>query len=132
MQRKKNLDLHSPEAIRPFVDLFYQRLLTDKTLSPIFLDVAKVDLEIHKPIICEYWEKLLFGSEQYQRHTMNIHRAVNNKRQFKAEDFLNWYGHFELTMDELYQGPMAEKAKRVALTIARNMNKSFGCSSDNF
>ena len=130
MQDPPSLDINSPEAIRYFVDQFYQRMLLDKSLSPLFLEIAKVDLDVHKPIICQYWEKLLFSDEQYQRHTMNIHRAINVKQPLQLENFIAWYGYFESTMDELYRGPFAEKAKRLAKTIARNMNQSFGNSSE--
>jgi len=117
-------DLDSPERIRQFVDAFYARLLADSQLAPIFIDVAQVDLEKHKPLICQYWEKLLLGSDEYQRHTMNIHRAVNQKQTLEPADFAQWLTCFTETIDSLFKGPRAERAKQVATTIASNMEKS--------
>lgn len=122
-------DLDSSQAIRQFVDAFYARLLADPQLAPIFIDVAQVDLEKHKPLICQYWEKLLLGSDEYQRHTMNIHRAVNQKQTLQPEDFDQWLAYFIKTVDCLFKGPGAERAKRVATTIASNMEKSFARES---
>ena len=118
-------DLDSTPGIRQFVDAFYARLLTDNQLAPIFIDVAHVDLAKHKPIICQYWEKLLLGDNDYQRHTMNIHRAINQKQTLQPQDFEQWLAYFVETVDSLFEGPKAERAKRVATAIAGNMEKSF-------
>ena len=70
-------DLDSAEHIAAFVDAFYERVLADPQLAPIFLDTAGVDLAQHLPHIRAYWEKLILGREGYRRHTMNIHRALH-------------------------------------------------------
>jgi hemoglobin len=121
----KKPDLDSPQTIRQFVDKFYACLLADKKLAPIFLDVAQVDLELHKPLICQYWEKLLLGSDEYQRHTMNIHRLVDQKQKLEAADFEAWLSYFVATVDSHFAGPKADRAKHLASAIAANMQKSF-------
>lgn len=122
MSRKS--DLHSRDDIELFVTAFYQRLLNDEQLAPIFVDVARIDLDQHKPLIIAYWEKLLLAGTDYHRHTMNIHRAVHSKRPLRAHDFQRWLAFFTQTMDELYQGPVAKRAKTIAATIAANMQES--------
>lgn len=114
-------DLDSQQHIDEFVDRFYARLLRDERLAPIFLDVAKVDLQVHLPHIKSYWAKLLLGSTDYQRHTMNIHRKLNAKRELTAEDFSRWLELFQSTVDDGWAGPLAARAKRLAVTIANNM-----------
>ena len=118
-------DLDSPQRIRQFVEAFYARLLQDEQLAPIFIDVAKIDLDKHLPLIVSYWEKLLLGESDYRRHTMKIHRAVHNKRPFAAEDFDRWLKFFLAAVDAGFAGPHADKAKRTAAYIASNMHKSF-------
>lgn len=130
MMQKINVDLDSPEQIARFVDAFYATLLRDEKLAPIFLDVAQVDLEKHKPLICQYWEKLLLGNDDYQRHTMNIHRAVHQKQNLTADDFDAWLVYFIASVDENFIGPKAERAKKVAAAIAANMQKSFTADTD--
>ena len=115
-------DLDSREQVACFVEHFYARLLADSRLAPIFLDVAAIDLDVHLSHIRNYWCKLLLGDNAYQRHTMNIHRMLHDKRGLQAQDFARWLQLFEQTVDESFAGPQAQRAKRVAATIAHNMS----------
>ncbi|MAT92193.1 MAG: globin [Halioglobus sp.] len=117
-------DLDSRERIEYFVDRFYERLLADEQLAPIFVDVAQIDLDVHLPHIKDYWCKLLLGERGYQRHTMNIHRQLHGKRSLHRGDFERWLAYFTHTVDEHFAGERAERAKRVAAAIAANMENS--------
>jgi hemoglobin len=117
-------DLNSRENIEYFVDRFYERLLADEQLAPIFVNVAEIDLSVHLPHIKDYWCKLLLGEQGYQRHTMNIHRQLHGKRPLLAEDFQRWLAFFTSTVDAYYAGERAERAKQVATAIAANMEHS--------
>jgi hemoglobin len=119
-------DLDTRANIEHFVDLFYQRLLRDPQLAPIFVDVADIDLDVHLPHIKDYWCKLLLGEQAYRRHTMNIHRRLHGKRPLTAADFERWLGFFTSTVDAHFAGPRAERAKQVAAAIAANMEQSLG------
>ena len=117
-------DMDSKENIEFFVDCFYERLLSDEQLSPIFVDIAEIDLAIHLPHIKDYWRKLLLGEKKYQRHTMNIHRKLNAKRPLQPEDFQRWLSFFSDTADAHFAGDRTERAKKVAKAIAANMEQS--------
>lgn len=117
-------DLDSPERIQQFIAAFYEKLLRDERLAPIFIGVARIDLEKHLPLIRSYWEKLLLGRGDYRRHTMNIHRALHDKRKLQPGDFERWLDYFHATIDEQFAGEYAERAKRVASYIAANMQKA--------
>jgi hemoglobin len=117
-------DLDCREHIERFVDLFYERLLADQQLAPIFIDVAAIDLAVHLPHIKDYWCKLLLGEKAYQRHTMNIHRQLHSKQPLRAEDFDRWLDTFITTVDQHFDGPRSGRAKQVAAVIAANMQKS--------
>jgi hemoglobin len=129
-QRDRNPlpDLDSREQLQRFVDSFYAGLLSDPLLAPIFLDVAAVDLDTHKPHIVDYWSKLLLGDTAYQRHTMNIHRRLDARRSLREADFERWLAYFVSTVDEGWSGPKAERAKQIAATIAENMRKALQVS----
>ena len=116
--------MDSRENIEFFVDRFYERLLADEQLAPIFVDVAQIDLSAHLPHIKDYWSKLLLGEKQYQRHTMNIHRELHGKRALQKEDFRRWLDFFIATVDVHFSGERAQRAKQVAASIAANMEKS--------
>lgn len=122
--RDSKPDLDSREHIEAFVDRFYGRMLRDERLAPIFLDVARIDLDEHLPHIRAYWCKLLLGEQGYRRHTMDIHRQLHGKRPLQAEDFQRWLALFTAPVDDYYHGEKAERAKRVAASIAANMQRS--------
>ena len=117
-------DMDSRERIELFVDYFYDRLLQDEQLAPIFVDTAQIDLSVHLPHIKDYWCKLLLGEKRYQRHTMNIHRQLHGKRALQASDFQRWLSFFTAAVDDHFCGERAERAKQVAASIAANMEKS--------
>jgi len=121
-------DLTSPLQIERFVDRFYARLLQDPLLAPIFLDVAQIDLNTHLPIIKSYWCKLLLGEPGYRRHTMNIHRALHSQKALQHSDFERWVDTFIATMDDYFAGSQAERAKKIARSIASNMQDSLKVS----
>ncbi|MGK0500783.1 MAG: hemoglobin, partial [Oceanicoccus sp.] len=100
-------DLDNPQAIAQLVGAFYQRLLKDDLLAPLFISVAAVDLPKHLPLICSYWEKLLLGSKDYNRHTMNIHRALNDQQRLRPDDFSRWLSLFTFSVDEQFNGVAA-------------------------
>lgn len=114
-------DLDSRQHIEQFVDRFYQRMLADEQLAPIFLDVAAIDLAVHLPHIKDYWCKLLLGERGYSRHTMNIHRQLHGKQPLQAADFQRWLTLFNATLDEGFAGERSERARQVAASIAANM-----------
>lgn len=117
-------DMDSRENIAFFVDRFYESLLADRQLAPIFVEVAGIDLDVHLPHIKDYWCKLLLGDRQYQRHTMNIHRALNGKRSLTHADFERWLEFFTATADAHFVGERTQHAKRIAAAIASNMEAS--------
>jgi hemoglobin len=114
-------DLDSREKVEAFVDAFYARILVDEELAPIFLQVAAVDLDVHLPHIKDYWCKLLLGDEAYRRHTMNIHRQLHGKQELQPANFERWLELFVDTLDTHFKGEKTDRARRVARTIAGNM-----------
>ena len=121
-------DLDSRQNIEAFVDYFYDRMLKDELLAPIFVQVAEIDLDVHLPHIKNYWCKLLLGETAYRRHTMNIHRELHGKRPLVERDFQRWLETFVGTVDAHFAGEKAERAKIVAATIAANMAKGLDLS----
>jgi hemoglobin len=116
-------DMDSRDRIEYFVDRFYECILADEQLAPIFVDVAEIDLTVHLPHIKDYWCKLLLGDKKYQRHTMDIHRQLHTKRPLQARDFQRWLEFFTTTVDAHFAGDRVERAKRVAVSIAANMEQ---------
>ena len=119
-----NPDLDSREHLDQFIQAFYAKVLVDPILAPIFLDIADVELDVHLPHIRNYWAKLLLKDTSYQRHTMNIHRELHSKHALREKDFKQWLALFTETIDEMYIGENADRAKKVAASIASNMQQT--------
>lgn len=114
-------DITDAADIGLLVDTFYERVFADALLAPVFLEVAAIDVAVHKEFIKAYWEKLLLGADNYHRHTMNIHRALADKADIKHEHFDRWLQLFVENLDMQFEGKTAERARKVAGHIAENM-----------
>lgn len=122
-------DLDNRLAVESLIDCFYARVLRDPVLAPIFLDVAAIDLAVHLPHIKDYWCKLLLGERGYQRHTMNIHRALHLQHGLTTAEFQQWLDHFVASVDADYEGAGAARAKQVAGSITGNMRSTLSVKS---
>jgi hemoglobin len=105
---------------------FYESALADEVIGYIFTDVAKLDLEVHLPIIGDFWESLLFGTGAYQSHGRNpliIHRALHLKERLTPAHFDRWLRIFELSVDQQFSGERAEMIKKRANSIAAQFQR---------
>ncbi|PCJ39910.1 MAG: globin [Moraxellaceae bacterium] len=116
-------DLDSPQNIDAFVASFYNKLLNDDIMAPVFLDDAKIDISDHLATISLYWQKMLFGDKQYNTNMMKKHRVLNSKRQFSKEHYQRWLAYFEQTAADTFAGEYTDKALRIARAVIRNMEK---------
>ena len=124
----KNLikpDVDNPENISLMVSLFYDALLADDLMAPLFLEVAAVDLKAHLPTISRYWQKMLLGDTQYHNNTMARHRVIHRKHAFEEIHFQRWLDFFMSTLDQHFTGPYTDKARRIAINVIKNMKKQF-------
>ena len=117
-------DLDTPQNIDLFIHSFYNKLLKDELMAPLFLDHANIDITTHLSTISLYWQKMLWGDPQYNNHTMNIHRAIHRDHPFEAQHFRRWFFYFEQTATESFSGTFTEKALDIAQKIILNMKKS--------
>ena len=117
-------DIETREDIDRLMVKFYERAVTDETIRYIFTDVARLDLKHHLPVIGDFWETLLFGTGDYQRHGRNplqVHAALNEKTPLFFEHFERWLEIFRETVDENFAGTRADFVKMRANAIANRM-----------
>lgn len=118
-------DIESREDIERLISVFYDRMLKDMILGYIFTDIARVDLEEHIPVICDFWENVLFNKPVYKRgsEVIDVHIKLNRKIQLKKGHFRRWLYLFKSTLDELFEGLVSTRAKNRADSIALLMQK---------
>src|SRR5438045_5270913 len=114
-------DIATREDIELLMNTFYERLLADEAISYIFTDVAKLDIKTHIPIIADFWETVLLNKNVYHNNTMKIHLDLNEKTPLIKEHFNVWLKHFTTTVDELFEGETALRAKQRAASVATVM-----------
>ncbi len=124
-------DIETRGDIEELISKFYEKMLKDPIIGFIFTDIAKIDLEEHLSIICDFWETILFTRPVYKRgpEVMNVHHELNKKIPLKKGHFTRWLFLFSTTIDELFEGERAEKAKERADSIAKLMQKRLGSTS---
>lgn len=114
-------DIQSQDDLLQLVTLFYDKLLTDESISYIFTEVVKIKLEEHLPILVTFWSQAVLGTGGYSRNLTQIHLDVSEKSYLSPELFKIWLGHFNDSVDTLFAGEKAEQIKTNALSIATIM-----------
>ncbi|MDM4718689.1 group III truncated hemoglobin [Micromonospora sp. WMMA1363] len=104
-------DITGRADITALVTDFYTRAFADDLLGPVFLDVARMDLATHLPIMCDFWETVLFRSGTYQRNPLRPHVELNRREPLTERHFRRWLELWCGTVDDRHAGPKAELAK---------------------
>ena len=116
-----NKDIASRDDLLLLVTRFYEKLLNDPSISYLFTDVAKIDLEHHLPVLVDFWDNILFGADTYRKNAMQPHLALHVKSSLEAHHFETWLHYFKEAVDELFEGEKAFMAKERAVSIATIM-----------
>jgi hemoglobin len=114
-------DIQSREDLMLLVKQFYEKLLGDATISYVFTDVAKTELDHHLPVLVDFWDMVLFQSDTYHQNAMHLHMQLHQKSPFTAQHFKTWLHYFKTTVDELFEGEKAFTAKERATSISTMM-----------
>jgi hemoglobin len=114
-------DICTEDDIKLLVDRFYDKINANETLGYIFNNVAKVNWEKHLPIMYRFWSSNLLGTMDYKGYVIDVHFKLNDKIALTGEHFENWKSLFYETVDQYFQGKIAELAKSRAKTVANLM-----------
>ena len=116
-------DISDRADIDALVRQFYEAAFADPLLGHIFIDVAKMDLAHHLPIIGDFWETVLFNAGRYRRNALAMHLALNGKHALTGEHFTRWLALWTATVDEHFTGPVADRAKQQAVRVAGSIQR---------
>jgi hemoglobin len=114
-------DIETRAELEKLLTEFYAVAVTDAKIGHYFTRVVQLDLATHLPVIVNFWEKMLFGKPVYFGNPMIVHYHLHEKSPFEQEHFDRWLEIFTATVDRLFQGEIADKAKAKAETVARGM-----------
>ena len=114
-------DIESREDLVMLLDIFYEKAMVDELIGHFFTEVAPLNLATHIPLIVDFWETILFDKAQYRGNVMDVHQHLHQLFAFKAEHFARWVLLFQQTIDGLFSGEKAERAKQRGASIATVM-----------
>jgi hemoglobin len=60
------LDLDTRSGIDRLMIAFYAKATTDDLIGEFFTDVVPFDLRCHLPVIGDFWESVLLGTQAYR------------------------------------------------------------------
>jgi len=111
-------DITTRQDIEFLVNSFYQKVQQDPIIGHIFTQIAQVNWDHHLPKMYDFWETILFGQIGFKGNPMEVHFKLNQKYPLEQKHFDQWKLLFNATVEEHFEGEMAEQAKQKALSIA--------------
>lgn len=114
-------DIENRDDIVLLVNSFYEIVRENKILGYIFNDVAKVDWQEHLPKMYSFWGSLLLEEHSYSGNPMGKHIELSKIASMTDTEFSEWFLLFKETVDNLFAGEIADKAKFRGEHIARMM-----------
>lgn len=100
---------------------FYGRAFADDLLGPVFVDIARMDLEAHLPVMADFWMAALFRTGEYHRNAFVPHARLHALANLTPAHFARWLALWQQAVDDRHQGPKADLAKVQAGRIANSM-----------
>lgn len=116
-------DIANRDDLAMLLTDFYGRAFGDDLLGPVFVDIAQMDLAAHLPVICDFWETVLFHGAQYRRNALVPHLRLHATAHLTPAHFDRWLMLWLATVDDRHLGPTAERAKLQATRIAGSMSR---------
>ncbi len=111
-------DIETRADVERLVRAFYGQALEDPIIGWLFVDIAKLDIEEHVPVIASFWATILLGEQSYSGGAFAPHAALHAKARLRAGHFQRWLALWAATVDDLFTGERAEEAKAHAVRVA--------------
>jgi len=107
-------DIEDIASIRILVDDFYSRVRQDELLGPVFEAVIHDNWQPHLEKMYAFWNAALFGIPGFKGNPFARHAPLA----IAGEHFERWLQLFNQTIDENFEGPMADETKKRAYTMS--------------
>lgn len=108
-------DISELSDIKALVDAFYFKIRKDQLLGPIFEERIQNRWEVHLQKMYDFWQTVLLEEHTYSGRPFPPHATLD----VDQVHFDTWLGLFDATVDELFEGPIADEAKWRAEKMAR-------------
>lgn len=108
--------------INLLVNRFYGKIRKDNLLGPIFnRHIAEEQWPAHLDKLTDFWETNLYGVQKFKGDPTSKHINVDTNLDHAIDQshFDRWLGLWFETVDEMFSGELAEKAKAAASRMAK-------------
>lgn len=106
-------DIETPGDVERLVRAFYRAAIPDLLLGPVFEGFG-VDWSVHIPKLVDFWCARILDLPGYTGNAAGAHQPVLERCGFGPPHLARWLGLWTETVDDLYAGPNAERAKERA------------------
>lgn len=116
-------DLSARADVEALLRRFYGRVMADDVLADPFAELRTKGLESHIPVMADFWETALFRAGLYRGSALQAHRHVHQRIPLNSRHFVRWLTTWNDTVDQMFRGPIAERAKIQGARIAWAMHR---------
>ncbi|HTM83506.1 MAG TPA: group III truncated hemoglobin [Mycobacterium sp.] len=103
---------------------FYGQVMVDALLAEPFTEVRDVSgLDSHIPVMADFWETVLFRAGLYQGSALPAHLKVHDRTPLAGQHFVRWLTTWVASVDAMFAGPVAHRAKTEGARIAWAMHR---------
>ncbi|MCM4173195.1 globin [Arenibacter sp. TNZ] len=109
------------EDVSLLVNTFYEGIRKDALLGPIFnRHITEGQWPAHLEKLTDFWVTALFGVMCFKGNPTLAHRTVdkNLNHSIAQHHFQQWVALWQYTIDSLFEGVLANRAKKSAENMA--------------
>ena len=118
----EKIDIGSREDIHSLVYTFYEKIKIEPTLGSIFIRAIQ-DWPAHIDHLTDFWQSQLLFNKRFRGNPAEAHVKVDKAENhtISPEHFGLWMNLWFATIDDLFEGEIAERAKRNARKMNTNL-----------
>jgi hemoglobin len=125
-------DISSRKDIELLVNSFYKLATKDKIIGVFFTEVVQMQWEKHIPVICDFWDSILFHTATFRGNPMIRHIELHKKKNLEDIHFDRWVELFFATVDELFEGKKVGLLKEKTISMKLLMQYKIKLSENDF
>ena len=113
--------IETREDVYLLVTSFYARVRDDEVIGPVFNTVIPEEKwPAHLEKLTDFWETGLFGVPRFKGNPVRAHQEADKTmgHTIEQEHFGRWLNLWFETIDENFNGPLADRAKQAARNMA--------------
>jgi hemoglobin len=76
-------DIESRDDLVQLLEAFYTKAFADELIGHFFTKVVPLNLEVHIPVIADFWEAIIFNKHTYKKNVMVVHQHIHHLSHIK-------------------------------------------------